>query len=65
MLHETQLLSYLESTQRLSTIAKKDESGKVEALEHVDRHGRNVTTVEKSRFDMHSIHDCEHHLDIS
>ena len=56
-LHETELLSYLEKTQRLSTIAKKDDSGRLEALEHVDRHGRNVTTVEKSRFDLHSIHD--------
>lgn len=56
-LHETDLLSYLARTQMVKAVAKKDDTGKVEAIEHFDRHGRNVTTVERRRFDLHSIHD--------
>ncbi|PAV62343.1 hypothetical protein WR25_16733 [Diploscapter pachys] len=56
-LHETQLLDYLARTQLVTKVAKKDDAGNVEAIEHVDRHGRHVTTVEKTRFDLHSIHD--------
>uniref|UniRef100_A0A7I4YQ16 Endonuclease/exonuclease/phosphatase family protein n=1 Tax=Haemonchus contortus TaxID=6289 RepID=A0A7I4YQ16_HAECO len=56
-LHETDLLTYLAKTQMVQTIAKKDNSGKVEAIQQYDRHGRNVTTVERQRFDLHSIHD--------
>ncbi|KAK6016199.1 hypothetical protein OSTOST_18320 [Ostertagia ostertagi] len=56
-LHETDLLTYLAKTQMVQTVAKKDDSGKVEAIEQYDRHGRNVTTVERQRFDLHSIHD--------
>ncbi|WKY07433.1 hypothetical protein Q1695_007127 [Nippostrongylus brasiliensis] len=56
-LHETQLLTYLAKTQMVKTVAKKDDSGKIEAIEHFDRHGRNVTTVQRERFDLHSIHD--------
>ncbi|VDK52195.1 unnamed protein product [Cylicostephanus goldi] len=56
-LHETALLTYLARTQMVQTVAKKDDLGRVEAIEHFDRHGRNVTTVERSRFDLHSIHD--------
>ncbi|KIH63100.1 hypothetical protein ANCDUO_06604 [Ancylostoma duodenale] len=39
-LHETELLSYLARTQMVKTVAKKDDSGRVEAIEHFDRHGR-------------------------
>ncbi|EYB84192.1 hypothetical protein Y032_0322g2466 [Ancylostoma ceylanicum] len=56
-LHETELLSYLARTQMVKTVAKKDDLGRVEAIEHFDRHGRNITTVERCRFDLHSIHD--------
>uniref|UniRef100_A0A0K0DGH7 Endo/exonuclease/phosphatase domain-containing protein n=1 Tax=Angiostrongylus cantonensis TaxID=6313 RepID=A0A0K0DGH7_ANGCA len=56
-LHETQLLTHLARTQMVKTVATKDDSGKVAAIEHFDRHGRNVTTVERLRFDLHSIHD--------
>ncbi|KAK6051967.1 hypothetical protein COOONC_10529, partial [Cooperia oncophora] len=56
-LHETDLLTYLAKTQMVQTIAKKDDTGKVEAIQQYDRHGRNVTTVERQRFDLHSIHD--------
>ncbi|CAI4223866.1 unnamed protein product [Auanema sp. JU1783] len=56
-LHETELLDYLAKTQRVSTVARKDNQGNVEAIEHIDRHGRNITTVQRSCFDLHSIHD--------
>ncbi|UMM27994.1 hypothetical protein L5515_011033 [Caenorhabditis briggsae] len=56
-LHETDLLNYLAKTQLVQTVAKKDEDGNVESIEHVDRHGRRTTTVERTRFDLHSIHD--------
>uniref|UniRef100_A0A1I7XFX5 Endo/exonuclease/phosphatase domain-containing protein n=1 Tax=Heterorhabditis bacteriophora TaxID=37862 RepID=A0A1I7XFX5_HETBA len=63
-LHETKLLTYLAKTQMVSTVSKKDDTGKVEAIKHIDRHGRvglyfykDITTVERSRFDLHSIHD--------
>ncbi|CAJ0602263.1 unnamed protein product [Cylicocyclus nassatus] len=56
-LHETALLTYLARTQMVQTVAKKDDLGRVEAIEHFDRHGREITTVERCRFDLHSIHD--------
>ncbi|CAD6191344.1 unnamed protein product [Caenorhabditis auriculariae] len=56
-LHETDLLNYLAKTQLVSTVAKKDEHGNVASIEHYDRQGRPTTTVEKTRFDLHSIHD--------
>ncbi|CAI5448454.1 unnamed protein product [Caenorhabditis angaria] len=56
-LHETDLLNYLAKTQLVSTIARKDEEGNISAIEHVDRNCRHITTVERTRFDLHSIHD--------
>ncbi|CAB3405800.1 unnamed protein product [Caenorhabditis bovis] len=56
-LHETELLNYLARTQLVQTVAKKDDHGNIAAIEHIDRHGRHTTTVERTRFDLHSIHD--------
>ncbi|KHJ75171.1 hypothetical protein OESDEN_12996 [Oesophagostomum dentatum] len=39
-LHETELLTYLARTQMVQTVAKKDDMGRIEAIEHFDRHGR-------------------------
>ncbi|KAK6021928.1 hypothetical protein OSTOST_12389 [Ostertagia ostertagi] len=57
-LHETDLLTYLAKTQMVQTVAKKDDSGKVEAIEQYDRHGRvsSIFSSKNSHFQEQSAH---------
>ncbi|KJH42624.1 hypothetical protein DICVIV_11373 [Dictyocaulus viviparus] len=41
-LHETQLLTHLAKTQMVKTVAKRDATGQIAAIEHFDKHGRVI-----------------------